>query len=175
MNAIIPALSALLGTVIGGLITFLTTYHLKKAEWKQDALTRELAKRESLYSEFLGESGRLLLQSLDHKFSNSREFQQIYALQGRIRMCATDPVMQACERLVKSVLNSHRASGEAGADEGSDSLARITTGQEITFNGWTTKPGLSEVSAGSRFAEAGLLFIPALRPLRLEGAIGGQG
>jgi hypothetical protein len=45
-------------------------------------------------------------------------------------------------------------------------LPRVTTGQEVVFNGWTSRPGLNEVSTSHRYSEAALTLIPMLK---LEG------
>ncbi len=45
-------------------------------------------------------------------------------------------------------------------------LPRVTTGQEVVFNGWTSRPGLNEVPTSSRYSEAALTLVPMLK---LEG------
>ena len=48
------------------------------------------------------------------------------------------------------------------------SLARVTTGQEITFKGWKSGLGLNEVPTSHRYSEAALTLVPMLK---LEGAL----
>jgi len=47
-------------------------------------------------------------------------------------------------------------------------LPRVTTGQEVVFNGWTSRPSLNEVSTTHRYSEAALTLVPMLK---LEGAV----
>ena len=42
-------------------------------------------------------------------------------------------------------------------------LPRVTTGQEVVFKGWTSRPGLNEVPKSSRYSEAALMVLPMLR------------
>ena len=58
--AILSAASALLGSIVGGLLSYLTTRHLKRQEWQQIQLEEQIAKREDLYSAFLTEWSRIL-------------------------------------------------------------------------------------------------------------------
>jgi hypothetical protein len=53
--SIIAAFSAILGTTVGGLTTFLTTYLNQRYAMHRDILAKDLANREQLYSEFLQE------------------------------------------------------------------------------------------------------------------------
>ncbi len=60
-NSIIPALSAILGTTVGSLITFLTTFLNRRFAMRRDILARDVANREQLYSEFLKDASSYLL------------------------------------------------------------------------------------------------------------------
>lgn len=124
-STIIPAASALLGTVIGGLVTFLTTFYLKKAEWKQEQITREITKREALYGEFLSEVGRLLMAGIGSKVQNPNEFRGLFTLLGRIRMCASEPVRESAENLVKVVLHGNRERGEETSEGNNDGFTKL--------------------------------------------------
>ena len=59
-NSIIPALSAILGTTVGSLITFLTTFLNRRFAMRRDILARDVANREQLYSEFLKDASSYL-------------------------------------------------------------------------------------------------------------------
>jgi hypothetical protein len=118
---LIPAVSALVGTAIGGVITYLTTVRLKRQEWRQDMLSREIARRENLYSEFISEAGRLLLQSVQSKTSDPGEFQKLYSLQAKIRLHASDAVMDAAQDLTQAALHAHLKAKDEGDSSHSSS------------------------------------------------------
>lgn len=126
-SSIITALAALGGTVVGGLVTFVTSFILKKAEWKEQRLNRELAKREQIYSEFLAESGGLLLRGVSDKVSDPKEFRNMYTLLGKIRMCGTQEVIDAGERLVMSVLHYQKKMSESSDTGDADGQANNNT------------------------------------------------
>ena len=58
----IAAFSAILGTTVGGLTTFLTTFLNQRFAMRRDILAKDVANREQLYSEFLKEVGNLLFR-----------------------------------------------------------------------------------------------------------------
>lgn len=120
-STLIPAISALVGTAIGGVITYLTTVRLKKQEWRQDTLTREIEKREEPYSEFLSEAGRLLLESVQSKTRDPSEVQKLYALQTRIGLHASEPVIDAALDLTQAALHAHLKAKNAAESSESNS------------------------------------------------------
>ena len=52
-TAWISAFSAVMGSLVGGFTSFLTTYANQRAQYRRDFLSRQLAQRENLYSEFI--------------------------------------------------------------------------------------------------------------------------
>ena len=59
-NSIIAALSAILGSTVGGLTTFATTFLNQRYAMRRDILAKDVANREQLYSEFLKEVGTFI-------------------------------------------------------------------------------------------------------------------
>ena len=62
MDSSIAAFSAILGTTVGGLSTFATTFLSQRYAMRRDILAKDVANREQLYSEFLKEVGKALLR-----------------------------------------------------------------------------------------------------------------
>jgi hypothetical protein len=75
-NSIIAALSAILGSTVGGLTTFATTFLNQRHVARRELLVKDLANREQLYSEFLKEVANLYRDSLNRALND---------LPGRIR------------------------------------------------------------------------------------------
>ncbi len=90
--ALISAGSALLGTVGGGLISFLTTYHLKKKEWQQEQVSKEIEKREKLYADFMAEFSRVNMLGWDSRVGNLNEFVALESILGRISLFSSKEV-----------------------------------------------------------------------------------
>ncbi len=103
---LISAGSALAGSLIGGLISFLTTYFLKKKEWQHEVLWREIEKREELYTKYMSESTRLILLAVDSHFDKALEFAKTGELLGRIRMQSSIEVIEAAENLMDRSLKA---------------------------------------------------------------------
>ncbi len=52
-SGLIPAFAAILGSIVGGLTTFATTFLIQRYTARRDMLEKDVANREKLYSEFL--------------------------------------------------------------------------------------------------------------------------
>jgi hypothetical protein len=99
MNAAwISAFSAVMGSLVGGFTSFLTTYANQRAQYRRDFLSRQLAQRENLYSEFIDEAARLQIDSLEQEMVKPSTMVAIYALGNRIRLNASEEVVQAAEK-----------------------------------------------------------------------------
>jgi len=103
--ALISAGSALLGTVGGGLISFLTTYHLKKKEWQQGQVIKEIEKREKLYADFMAQCAHTILKKLDTSGDLAENFSMLSSLVAQVQLHATERVSQAGEQLAQKVLD----------------------------------------------------------------------
>jgi hypothetical protein len=90
--AVLSAASALLGTIIGGVISYFTTRYTITQQHRHDQRMREIEKRESLYSDFLAEVTRLTLLSIDKKASGAADFVLLSNLQARIKLLASNEV-----------------------------------------------------------------------------------
>ena len=112
-NILIPAIAALGGTLIGGLITFLSSYILKKAEWEKETRIEQIKKREDLYSEYITECSRLLMTRIDTPLKSTSEMVLVSSLFARIRIYSTPPVEQAANNLMKEILSTNKAEEES--------------------------------------------------------------
>ncbi|HEU4679098.1 MAG TPA: hypothetical protein VFS35_06230 [Terrimicrobiaceae bacterium] len=110
-SSIIPALSAILGTTVGGLVTFLTTFLNQRFATRRDILARDVAYREQLYSEFLKEVGSLYFDAIHRTLddmSQQSSLMTMYALVGRIRMISMEPVLMAAEKVADDIVECYK-------------------------------------------------------------------
>ena len=111
--AILSAASALLGTIIGGIISYFTTRYTIINQHKHNQQTREIDKREVLYSEFLAEATRLELLTAEIEDGNEKtmlqpgQFSQIYYLSTRIRLIASSELFSAAAAIVTKLADEH--------------------------------------------------------------------
>ena len=103
----ITALAAIAGSVVGGLASFLTTFFTQRNQAHRDLLSREVAHREELYSQFIKEATNLYADSLDKTLTNPAPLIGIYSLIGRIRLIGSDKVLEAAEKVADSIIDSY--------------------------------------------------------------------
>ena len=110
-SSIIAAFSAILGTSVGGLTTFLTTFLNQRYAMRRDILAKDVANREQLYSEFLKEVGNLYFDSINRTLDEAGQQStmiSMYSLVGRIRMISSDPVLKAAEKVAADIVESYK-------------------------------------------------------------------
>jgi hypothetical protein len=64
-SSIIAAVSAILGSTVGGVTTFATTFVNQRYVARREMLVKDVANREELYAEFLKEVADLYRESID--------------------------------------------------------------------------------------------------------------
>jgi hypothetical protein len=107
-SAWISAFSAVMGSMVGAFTSFVTTYANQRAQYKRDFLSRQFAQRETLYSEFINEAARLQVDSLEHQLEQPGTLVAIYALANRIRLNASEEVVEAATKAIQIIVESYR-------------------------------------------------------------------
>ena len=107
-TAWISAFSAVMGSLVGGFTSFVTTYANQRAQYHRDFLSKQLAQRENLYAEFINEAARLQIDSLEQEQIKPSTMVAIYSLGNRIRLNASEEVVQAAEGAVREIIESYR-------------------------------------------------------------------
>jgi hypothetical protein len=106
-TALITAMSGVLGSLVGGTVTFATTWVSQKTLGKRELLREEIKQREALYSEFIVECARLLMDSLAHDLDKPESLVPAYSLINRIRLCASKPVLAEAEKLARRITSQY--------------------------------------------------------------------
>ena len=107
--AILSASAALLGSLAGGSSLLATAWMNQKAQGKRVSIQTETRKREQLYSEFITECSKLVLDALDHSLDRPETLQQAYTLVNRIRLTSGDAVLHAAEKTIEAIIARYRA------------------------------------------------------------------
>lgn len=95
---------------------------------RRDLLGKQIARREALYSDFIGESARLLVDAMQHNSSDPQKMLPVYALASRIRLSSSQPVLQEAERVIRAIVSTYPKANltaeqiEAQAGTGNDPL-----------------------------------------------------
>ena len=103
----ITALAAIAGSLVGALGSAIGTWITARHQDRRDLLGKQFARREALYSDFIGESARLLVDAMQHNASDLQKLLPVYALLSRIRLTSSEPVLQVAEQVVKAILSAY--------------------------------------------------------------------
>jgi len=106
-TTLLTALSGLLGTLIGGSASVATTWVAHKTVSKRELMREEMRKRETLYGEFIGECAKLLMDSFTHSLEAPETMLGVLALINRIRLCASQMVLDQAERLLRRITDQY--------------------------------------------------------------------
>ena len=107
-TALIGAFSAVMGSLVGGLTSFLTTYANQRNQSRRDFFSKQISQRETLYTEFINEAARLSIESLDSQMEKASGLVTIYALHNRIRLNASEEVVQAADHTIANIVQSYK-------------------------------------------------------------------
>ena len=110
-SSIVAAASALLGSSVGGLTTFATTFVNQRYVARRDMLVKDVANREQLYAEFLKEVADLYRESLNRTLDDlatQPSHITMYSLLGRIRMLSSEPVLEAAEKIGEDIIEAYK-------------------------------------------------------------------
>jgi hypothetical protein len=67
-------LAAIAGSLVGALGLAITTWISARHQDRRDLLGKQIAQREALYADFIGESSRLLVDAMEH---NATDLQKL--------------------------------------------------------------------------------------------------
>ena len=102
--ATIPTLSALVGSVIGALSSTVSAWIRQRQQERRELVANKVAQLEQLYSDFINEGARLLVDAVQHSLEDPSTLVPIYALISRIRLRSSSEVIESGERLIATVL-----------------------------------------------------------------------
>ncbi|HEY0703910.1 MAG TPA: hypothetical protein VGD60_14170 [Candidatus Acidoferrales bacterium] len=124
----ITALAAIFGSLVGALGSSLSTWITQRHQDRRDLLAKKVFRREELYSSFISESARLLVDALEHDVLNPTNLIPAYALLNRMRLSSSPQVLAAGENVVRGIIGSYAQPNlspreiEARAASGDDPL-----------------------------------------------------
>ena len=105
--AIVSAMAAVLGSLVGGSATVVTAWVTQKTVSKRELLGMEIRARETLYGEFIRECSKLVVDSYTHVLDKPEKLLPVYELLNRIRLCASDAVLAQAELMLKRIAEQY--------------------------------------------------------------------
>ena len=106
-SAIVSAMAAVLGSLVGGSATLATAWITQKTAGKRELIHEEMRKREALYGEFIAECAKLLVDSFTHTLDKPDTLLPLYALINRLRLSASQPVLAEAEQLLQRITEQY--------------------------------------------------------------------
>lgn len=106
-SGVITAVAAISGSVVGSFGSVVGTWISQRHQDLRDRRARKMAAREALYSDFIVESARLLVDALEHNVGDPQKLIPFYSLLSRIRLSSTARVLETAEELMKNILATY--------------------------------------------------------------------
>ena len=104
---LITAMSGVLGSLVGGSATVATAWITQKTLTRRELNVRDMRQREKLYSDFIGECAKLLIDAFTHTLEDPEQLLPLYALTNRVRLTASQPVVAEAERLLARITEQY--------------------------------------------------------------------
>jgi len=109
-TATLSALAALGGSALGGITPLISNYLIQRGLTKRELLGRELAERQTLYADFIQFATKVYVTATTKSLDDVDDLVALYALVSRIRLFASEPVIEAAEQFAARVTKRY---GEA--------------------------------------------------------------
>ena len=104
---LIPAIIALSGVLVGGVVNFFATKQVKRQEWKLELAKNTISDRRKVYADFFVTSQKYILHSIDDKYSTASQFLEISTCLANVEITASDEVSSVAKRIYDYCLQSH--------------------------------------------------------------------
>jgi hypothetical protein len=106
-SGLITALAAISGSLVGALSSAVGTSIVQKHQDRRDLVAKMIVRREALYSDFIAESARLLVDASQQNVGDPQKLITVYALLSRIRLSSSPRVLGTAEEVIKTILNAY--------------------------------------------------------------------
>lgn len=104
---LISALSVLGGSLVGALTSIASTWLTQQHQDRRELLGKHYADREALYSGFISEASRAVVDALATRANRIDGLIPLYALYGRIRLSSSETVVTSAERVIANIIGEY--------------------------------------------------------------------
>jgi hypothetical protein len=105
--AVLTALSAIMGSAVGGSATLLTAWLTQRTQGRREQIEADTRKREQLYCEFIAEGSKLTIEAFDHQLQTPERLTALYSIVSRIRLRCSEEVLAATERTATRIIEGY--------------------------------------------------------------------
>ena len=100
--------AALLGALIGGLLSAASSLLAQRVQSRSQWLSQEMQRRQQLYSEFIDAATSAYADALEHDKPDAPMLSRVYAEIGRMRLHSSNEVIGEAYALVHQILAAYR-------------------------------------------------------------------
>ena len=111
-------LAALLGAIIGGLLSVVASWLAQRVQSKSQWLAQEIARRQQLYSEFLDAAVCCYGDALEHDEIDMVAVAKLYGEMGRMRLNSSEPVVLEAYEIVRKILATYMDANRSRSEVG---------------------------------------------------------
>jgi hypothetical protein len=105
----VSALSALAGSVIGGLTTGSTNWLTQRAQARAGQRANEILRRSDLYRDFIVAASRSYADALMTSEPQMADLVGLYAMISRMRVLSTSPIVVAADKIMHLIVDTYAA------------------------------------------------------------------
>ena len=113
VGALNQAFAALLGAVIGGLLSVLATWLAQRVQTNGQWLTQEIQRRQQLYNDFIETAVRCYADALQKEEPSTKRLAKLYGDMGRMRLQSSKPVLTEAYRIAHRILDTYSAANRS--------------------------------------------------------------
>jgi hypothetical protein len=106
-GAYISAFAALVGSAVGALASFATTWVTVNAQERANRLAQAMSRKETLYGQFIEEASKLFTHALTHKLDDASRLVHLYALISKLRLFASPNVLSSAEEVARRIVDTY--------------------------------------------------------------------
>jgi hypothetical protein len=128
----ITALAAIFGSIVGALGSSFSAWLTQRHQDRRDLTAKKVFHREQLYSDFITESARILVDALEHNFQDANQLIPAYALVSRMRLISSKKVLASAEEVIRKIIDTYAGPNlspeqiESKAMNGDDPLKKFS-------------------------------------------------
>jgi len=105
----VSALSALAGSMIGGLTTGSTNWLTQRAQARAGRRANEMLRRSDLYRDFIVAASRSYADALMTSDPKIEDLVELHAMISRMRVMSTSPIVVAADKIVRVIVDTYSA------------------------------------------------------------------
>src|SRR5262245_53131893 len=105
--SLISTVAALIGTIIGGLTSFLASWLSQRAQARSLWFAQDALRRQDLYKEFIEEAVDCYGDALQHGTADIPAMVRLYAKIDRMRVASSPEVVACAEQIGRKILDTY--------------------------------------------------------------------